>query len=99
MAGYFPEACLFFPAGEQPEFMWRAEAEEAAKVLCPLHGRRFQTVVTRHLYYAQRFYEADFEHGWPHRSAQYQKAMRRASILRCGRRRKCDLPGLKKLKS
>ena len=74
-AGDFPEACLCFPADEQPEFKWKAEADEAAKVLCALHGRRFQTVVTRHLYYAQRFYVADFEHGWPHQSAQYQKAM------------------------
>ena len=43
---------------------------------CPLHGRRFQTVVKRHLYWAVRCYVADFERGWPHRSAQYQKAMR-----------------------
>jgi hypothetical protein len=40
---------------EQPEFKWRAEAEEAVQVLCPLHGRRLQTVVTRHIYQAQRF--------------------------------------------
>jgi hypothetical protein len=46
IAAHFPEACLCFPADEQPEFKWQAEAEEAAKVLCPLHGRRFQTVVT-----------------------------------------------------
>ena len=76
MAEHFPETCLCFPADEQPEFKWRAEAEEAAGVICPLHGRRFNRVVTRHLYYAQRFYVADFEHGWPYRSAQYQKAMR-----------------------
>jgi hypothetical protein len=75
-AGHFPEACLCFPVDEQPEFRWRAEAEEAARVLCPLHGRRFQTVVKRHLYWALRCYVADFERGWPHRSAQYQKAMR-----------------------
>ena len=75
-AGHFPEACLCFPVDEQPEFRWRAEAEEAARVLCPLHGRRFQTAVKRHLYWALRCYVADLERGWPHRSAQYQKAMR-----------------------
>ena len=73
---HFLEACLCFPVDEQPEFRWRAEAEEAARVLCPLHGRRFQTVVTRFLYRARRFSVVDFEKGWPHRSAQYQKAMR-----------------------
>jgi len=76
MAKHFPETCLCFPVDEQPEFRWRAEAEEAAGVLCPLHGRRFQTVVTRFLYRALHFYVADFERGWPQRSAQYQKAMR-----------------------
>jgi hypothetical protein len=75
-AEYFPDACICFPVDEQPEFKWRAEAEEAAKVLCPLHGKRFQAVVTRRFYQAQRFYVADFERGWPYRSAQYQKAMR-----------------------
>jgi hypothetical protein len=38
-------------------------------VLCPLHGRRFLAVVTRFLYRALHFYVADFEQGWPHRSA------------------------------
>lgn len=76
LAAYFPEACICFPADEQPEFRWKAEADAAGKVLCPVHGRRFQTVVTRFLYRALRFYVTDFEHGWPHRSAQYQKAMR-----------------------
>ena len=75
-AAHFPESCICFPVDEQPEFKWRAEAEEAVQVLCPLHGRRFQTVVHRHIYQAQRFYVADFERGWPYRSAQYQKAMR-----------------------
>jgi len=76
IAGHCSEACLCFPADEQPEFRWRAEAEEAARVLCPLHGQRFQKVVTRHLYQALRCYVADFNRGWPHRSTQYQKAMR-----------------------
>ena len=26
--GHFAEACLCFPADEQPEFKWRAEAEK-----------------------------------------------------------------------
>ena len=68
--------CLCFPADEQPEFRWQAEAEEAAKVLCPLHGTRFRTVATRFLYRARRFYVMEFEKGWQHRSPQYQKAMR-----------------------
>ena len=61
---------------EQSEFRGQADAEEAAKVLGPLRGRRFQTVVTRFLYRGRRFPVVDFEKGWPHRSAQYQKAMR-----------------------
>ena len=75
-AEHFLEVCLCFPADEQPWFRWRVEAEEAAKVLCPLHGRRFQTVVRHHLYQALHFYVADFDHGWPGWSIQYQKAMR-----------------------
>ena len=73
---HFPEECLCFPVDEQPEFMWGAEVEEAAKVLCPLHGLRFETVVRRSIYQAQRFYLEKFEYGWQQRSAQYQKAMR-----------------------
>jgi hypothetical protein len=102
----FSEMCLCFPADEQPEFRWQADAEEAAKVLCPLHGRRFQTVVTRFLYRARRFSVVDFEKGWPHRSAQYQKAMRASLnpalasakgatsqelVLRDGRKIECDI--------
>jgi hypothetical protein len=64
------------PVDEQPEFRGQADAEEAAKVLCPLLGRCFQTVVTRFLYRARCFSVVDFEKGWPRRSAQYQKAMR-----------------------
>jgi hypothetical protein len=73
---HFSEVCLCFPVDEQPDFRGQADAEEAAKVLCPLHGQRFQTVVRRSLYRARRFSVVDFEKGWPHRSAQYQKAMR-----------------------
>jgi hypothetical protein len=76
-AEHFLEVCLCFPADEQPWFRWRVEADEAAKVLCPLHGRRFQTVVRHHLYQALHFYVADFDHGWPGWSIQYQKAMTR----------------------
>ena len=72
----FPEACTCFPADEQPGFKWRAEAEIAAAVLCPLHGLRFHIVITRDLYRAFRFYITDYKDGWPHQSAQYQKAMR-----------------------
>jgi len=57
-------------------FRWRAEAEEAAKVLCPLHRQRFQYVQRYHLYQALPFYVTDFENGWPGRSRQYQKAMK-----------------------
>ena len=45
----FPEDCTCFAENEQPEFKWRAEAEAAAKVLCPLHGVRFRTVVSAYL--------------------------------------------------
>jgi hypothetical protein len=34
MAKHFSEECICFPADEQPEFRWRAEAEEAAMILC-----------------------------------------------------------------
>jgi len=71
-----PLICICFPENEQPEFKWRAEAEIAAAVLCPLHGLRFHIVITRALYRAFRFYIADYKEGWPHQSAQYQKAMR-----------------------
>ena len=76
IATHFQDACICFPVAEQPEFRWQAEVDHAAKVRCPIHGVRFQTVVTRHLYQASRFYISDFERGWPHLSAQYQKAMR-----------------------
>jgi len=102
---HFSEEFLCFPVDEQPEFRGQADAEEAAKVPCPLHGRRFQTVVTRFLYRARRFSVADFEKGWPHRSAQYQKAMRAGlnpaiaspgvqlpkMVLRDGRKIECDI--------
>ena len=68
--------CTCFPSDEQPEFRWRTEAETAATVLCPIHGLRFQTVVTRFLFRALWHYLADVKRGWPHRSPQYQKAMR-----------------------
>jgi hypothetical protein len=72
----FPEECTCFPDNEQPEFRSSAESGHAERVLCPLHGRRYQFVVRRHLYRAARFYRLDFERGWPNRSPQYQKAMR-----------------------
>jgi hypothetical protein len=72
----FPENCICFPGNEQPEFGSSAESEQATGVPCPLHGKRFRAAVTRHLYRATRFYRLDFERGWPHRSHQYQKAMR-----------------------
>lgn len=73
---FFAFNCTCFPLDEQPEFRWRAEAEAAARVLCPIHGLRFQLVVTRFLYRAPRYYLSDCERGWPYRSKQYQKAMR-----------------------
>src|SRR5437867_2050556 len=48
----FAPHCICFPEDEQPEFRWRAEAEMAAEVLCPIHGIRFRIVVTRFLYRA-----------------------------------------------
>ena len=62
--------------GRATRVQWRAEAEIAAAVLCPLHGLRFHIVVTRDLYRAFRFYITDYKDGWPRQSAQYQKAMR-----------------------
>jgi hypothetical protein len=72
----FSPDCLCFPDEEQPEFRWRVEAEIAASVLCPLHGSRFRIVVTRFLFRAARFYRSDMEAGCPHRSVQYQRAVR-----------------------
>ena len=65
-----------FRTDEQPEFRWQVEAEIAASVLCPLHGLRFKVVLTRFLYRAARFYRSDMEAGCPHRSVQYQRAVR-----------------------
>ena len=56
--------CICFLENEQPEFRWRAEAEIAADVPCPLHRVRFRIVVKRELYRALRFYISDFEQGW-----------------------------------
>lgn len=54
---------------------WRVEVEEAARVLCPLRGKRFQYVQAHHLYQPQHFYVRDFEFGWEGWSPQFQKAM------------------------
>ena len=72
----FAPHCICFPEGEQPEFRWRAEAEMAAEVLCPIHGIRFRIVVTRFIYRPSWKYLQDFSHAWPGRSEQYRKAMR-----------------------
>ena len=72
----FSPDCLCFPDDEQPEFRWQVEAEIAASVLCPLHGLRFKVVLTRLLDRAARFYRSDMEAGCPHRSVQYQRAVR-----------------------
>ncbi len=72
----FPEDCTCFPDDEQPDFRSSAESGYAEKVLCQLHGKRYKSVVKRHLYQAARFYRLDFELGWPTRSPQYQKAIR-----------------------
>ena len=48
--------CTCFPPHEQPEFRWRAEAEAAATVPCPIHGLRFQVVVSRFLYRPLLYY-------------------------------------------
>jgi alkylation response protein AidB-like acyl-CoA dehydrogenase len=72
----FARHCTCFPEDEQPEFRWRAEAEMAAEVLCPIHGIRFRIVVTRFLYRASWRYLQDFSQDWPGRSEQYRKAMR-----------------------
>lgn len=59
----FATHCICFPEDEQPEFRWRAEAEMAAEVLCPIHGIRFRIVVTRFLYRASWRYIQDFSQG------------------------------------
>ena len=101
MAKHFSEECICFPVDEQPEFRWQVEAEAAAKVLCPLHGRRFQTVVTRFLYRALHYYVADFDpstkDGRTDRSST-KKPYRQASIPNFGQRRRSSSPFPKKLK-
>ena len=76
MQSVFATHCICFPEDEQPEFRWRAEAEMAAEVLCPIHRIRFRIVVTRFLYRASWRYLRDFSQDWPGRSERYRKAMR-----------------------
>jgi hypothetical protein len=73
---HFAERCICFPANEQPEFRWQAEVDLAEKVLCPLHGKRFQFVARHCFWQNPESYNRTFERGWPHSSPQYQKAMR-----------------------
>jgi hypothetical protein len=73
------EACICFPQDEAPEFCWKAEAEIAAAVLCPLHGVRFHAIQARLFIYRAKWLYRPKDYasgGWPNHSAQYSKAWR-----------------------
>ena len=89
----FSEACTCFPADEQPGFKWRAEAEMAAAVLCPLHGLRFHIVITRDLYRAFRFTSPTIRTAGRTNPHSIKKRCAPVSIGLCGLRRKRRILG------
>jgi hypothetical protein len=78
------EACICFPPDEPPELEFRAEAEIAAAVLCPLHGARFQAIKLRLSVYRSKWLRRPKANptvncatvDWPNHSPQYSKAWR-----------------------
>ena len=67
-------ACICFPADEEPVFRTDEEQETAAKVHCPLHGKRFEPRI--HIYVAVWRWEREVKYRWPRLSEQYHKAWR-----------------------
>ncbi len=76
--------CICFLENEQPEFRWRAEAEIAADVPCPLHVR-FRIVVKRELYRALRFTSPTSSKGGLIIRRSIKKRCAPVSIWLCGR--------------
>ena len=78
------EACICFPPDEPPVFCWKAEAEIAAAVLCPLHGARFHAIQARPFIYRAKWLRRSEDNAsvdyatvnWPNHSPQYSKAWR-----------------------
>ncbi len=67
-------ACICFPEDpeEQPFFPTNEDQERAAKVQCPVHGRRFEP--RYHIYVAAWRWEREQKCRWPRLSTQYHKA-------------------------
>ena len=72
----FPEGYISFPADAPPCVQWCAEAEAAAAVLCPLHGRRFKRARRPWLYRSLYILQRHFQFDWSDHSEQYRKAMK-----------------------
>lgn len=68
-------ACICFPANHPPSFDSDEEEIQAAKVLCPIHGRRFSES-TRPLYQGGWLKQHWRETGWASCGKQYAEAMR-----------------------
>src|SRR5712692_2247166 len=76
--------CICFLENEQPEFRWRAEAEIAADVPCPLHVR-FLIVVKREHYRALCFTSPTSSKGGLIIRRSIKKRCAPVSIWLCGR--------------
>lgn len=68
----FAEACICFPANEQPALGLPAEREAVASVLCPLHGKRF-TAFRWPPFQSTR--PGHWKAMWENNSAQYRRAI------------------------
>jgi hypothetical protein len=66
--------CICFPPDEAVSFDSDAEEAQAAKVLCPLHGRRSINAYAP-IYRSAWMRRRDREERWPGHSEQYRKAM------------------------
>jgi hypothetical protein len=66
------EECICFPPGEEPFFLTNEDQKRAAKIECPLHGKRFEPRF--HLYVSAWRWEIEVERRWQKLSVQYRKA-------------------------
>src|ERR1700704_2954369 len=71
--GYFDPACTCFPEKEQPFVGSQAELDIAAKVMCILHGERFQNK-TVPIYVSKWLRDKLWDHLQSQHSPQYCKA-------------------------
>lgn len=72
----YPEECICFPDNDPDELPAHGfEADAAARVPCPLHGKRFENF-SRALYRARYILRRQWDFGFSGRSEQYKKATR-----------------------